>query len=317
MGYEIWNEPDSGFWEGGPNPGAYATLLKAAHRSLRRADRRARVVVGGLVASDYDFLAALYRHGAKGSFDAVAVHTDTACNTTDPKAYYREPSGRIGRYAFTGYRELHKLMRRHGDGRKPIWMTELGWSTSTRPCPVAAKAGGVSRATQARFLTRAYRCLERDRYVTQGMWFTLIDPDSAGADPSGQFGLVDGGLSAKPALAAFRRARRATGMRCGGALDGRRPSVHFVRPRSGTRYVRSLPVRVTADDDHGVKDINLFLDGHYVPLKTKVHGRRASIATMLWRAGKLGYGRHTLVAKARDEARNWGTTRLTIVHVAR
>ena len=58
-----------------------------------------------MVANDYDFLQALYDNGAKGSFDAVGIHTDTACLTTDPREYYREPSGRIGRYSFTGYRE--------------------------------------------------------------------------------------------------------------------------------------------------------------------------------------------------------------------
>jgi len=53
----------------------------------------------------------------------VAVHTDTACLTTDPREYYREPSGRIGRYSFTGYREVRATMLAHGDD-KPVWMTE-------------------------------------------------------------------------------------------------------------------------------------------------------------------------------------------------
>ena len=185
MGYEIWNEEDDpGWWSGGADPAAYAALLAAAHGAVRRADPRAKVVLGGLVANDYDFLAGAYAHGAKGSFDAVAVHTDTGCNTTDPAAYYREPSGRIGRYSFTGYRELRTLMRAHGDA-KPIWMSELGWSTFGGGCPVAAKAGGVAPAQQAAYLTRAYRCLARDRYVTQGMWFDLADIASHGATRPG------------------------------------------------------------------------------------------------------------------------------------
>jgi hypothetical protein len=314
-GYEIWNEPDGpDFWRGGPDPAAYAKLLAKAHRAVRAADPKAAVVVGGLIANDYGFLRALYRHGAKGDFDAVAVHTDTACNTGDPTSYYREPSGRIGRYAFTGYRELHKLMLAHGD-RKPIWMSELGWSTSSAPCPVAAKAGGVSPATQARFLTRAYDCLAADPYVTQGLWFDLHDYDSTLADPVGQFGLIDDAFSRKPAFAAFTRAGRAHRIACGGALDARRPTVAFSSPRDGTSYFDSVPVRVHADDNHGVKDINLYLDGRYIPLRTAIHGRRASIETVLRRAGALSFGPHRLVARARDEARNWTTVRETIVRV--
>ena len=83
------------------------------------------MLVGGLVGNDFEFVEALYDNGAKGSFDGVGVHTDTACLTTDPREYYREPSGRIGRYSFTGYREVRATMLAHGDD-KPIWMTELG-----------------------------------------------------------------------------------------------------------------------------------------------------------------------------------------------
>lgn len=314
-GYEIWNEPDGPqFWRGGPDPAAYAQLLAAAQRAVRAVDKHAAVVVGGLVANDYDFLAGLYRHGAKGRFDAVAVHTDTACNTTDPTAYYREPSGRIGRYAFTGYRELHKLMLAHGDA-KPIWMSELGWSTSTAPCPVAGKAGGVTPAQQARFLTRAYGCLAADRYVTQGLWFDLHDFDSTLADPAGQFGLIDDSFARKPAFAAFARSGGARRTACGGALDAKRPTVAFSTPGDGTPYYDSVPVRVHAGDDRGVKDINLYLDGRYIPLRTEIHGKRATIATVLRRAGALGFGPHRLVARARDEARNWSTVRETIVRV--
>jgi hypothetical protein len=129
-GYEVWNEPDDSiFWKDGPQPAAYAAMLKAAYKAVKDADPGAKVLVGGLVGNDYDFLGKLYANGAKGHFDAVAVHTDTACNTTDPDEYYREADGRIGRFSFTGYREVRQTMAAYGDV-KPIWMTELGWSTT-------------------------------------------------------------------------------------------------------------------------------------------------------------------------------------------
>ena len=136
------------------------------------------MLVGGLVGNDFDFVEAIYDHGAKGSFDGVGVHTDTACLTTDPREYYREPSGRIGRFSFTGYREVRATMLAHGDD-KPVWMTELGWASTTATCSRGGRAGtkeaGVSQAVQADFLAKAYGCLANDPWVEQAAWFNLHD----------------------------------------------------------------------------------------------------------------------------------------------
>ena len=175
--YEMWNEADdTTFWANGPQPAAYAALLKAAYPAFKAADPEATVLVGGLVGNDYEFVEELYANGAKGSFDGVAVHTDTACLTTDPREYYREPNGRIGRYSFTGYREVRATMLAHGDD-KPVWMTELGWSTLSATCERGGRAGtkvaGVSQAEQADYLTKAYGCLANDPYVKAAAWFNL------------------------------------------------------------------------------------------------------------------------------------------------
>ena len=120
--------------------------------------------MGGLVGNNYDFVEKLYSHGAQGSFDGVGVHTDTACLSTDPREYYREPNGRIGRYSFTGYREVRATMLAHGDD-KPVWMTELGWSTTNGTCARGGRAGtkeaGVSQAVQADFLIEGLRLPRR------------------------------------------------------------------------------------------------------------------------------------------------------------
>src|SRR5215210_6432515 len=153
VAYEVWNEQDdTTFWANGPQPAAYTALLKAAYPAFKAGDPNAKVLVGGLVGNDFAFVEALYANGAKGSFDGVGVHTDTACLTTDPREYYREPNGRVGRYSFTGYREVRATMLAHGDD-KPIWMTELGWSTTSGTCQRGGRAGtkaaGVSQAVQA------------------------------------------------------------------------------------------------------------------------------------------------------------------------
>ena len=178
-------------------------MLKAAYPAIKAADPAATVLVGGLVGNDFEFLEKLYDNGAKGSFDGVGVHTDTACLTTDPREYYREPSGRIGRYSFTGYREVRATMLAHGDD-KPVWMTELGWASTTAVCErggrAGTKAGGVTQAEQADFLAKAYGCLANDPWVEQAAWFNLHDLQTGSTNDSLNLGLVTDALRAQARL---------------------------------------------------------------------------------------------------------------------
>ena len=221
--WEIWNEADDApFWRGGPSPRAYTRLLRAAYRAIKRVQPRDTVLTTGLVGANYDFLAGIYRNGGRGYFDGVAVHTATACGTNHPGFFYREPDSQVGRFTFTGYRELRKLMVRRGDRRKGIWMTEFGWNTATarpRSCDIGAWKGmkpmGVTESTQARFLAEAFRCLAPDRYVKAAFWFSTQDISDRRVFGE-QLGLLRVNGSAKPAARAFRRASHAHGVRCGG-----------------------------------------------------------------------------------------------------
>ncbi len=213
-GFEIWNEQDAPAWWAGMPPvdgrrrdaRPYVRLLKPAYRALKRIHRRTPVVVGGLTGNDFRFVEALYRAGGKGFFDAVATHTDTACGIASPNSFYREADGRIGQFTFPSYREVHRVMRRHGDGRKRIWMTELGWSTTAMTCDSGRWAGqkpaGVSEARQAAFVTAAFAHLRRSKVVAKAMVFRLADRPGGAAHDSYGLLRVDGGE--KPAFAAFR-----------------------------------------------------------------------------------------------------------------
>jgi hypothetical protein len=317
--YEVWNEEDeNGFWLNGPQPAAYAALLKAAYPAIKNADPAATVLVGGLVANDYDFVEALYANGAKGAFDAVGVHTDTACLTTDPREYYREPSGRLGRYAFTGYREIRATMLAHGDD-KPIWMTELGWPTITTTCARGARAGtkaaGVTPAQQADFLTKAYGCLAGDPYVPYAAWFNLSDVQTGAADDGLNLGLMNDAFVRKPAFASFQRAAAAGPIACGGTVDAGAPQVTILAPTEGQKYLSSLPISVSATDPQGVTDIDVLVDGKEIPLKTSKAGNAASVKFEWGGAKNLAYGPHTVVALAHDEAKNEGRATAHVLHV--
>jgi hypothetical protein len=202
--WEIWNEPDAPIWFTG-NAAQYTALLKVAYPAVKSADPNATVVTGGLTGNNFHFLQQLYADGAKGSFDVVSDHTDTACNLNPPGRFTRDRDGRINQFSFLGYREVHKVMLANGDN-KPIWLTEMGWDTSRRLCDAGRyrgqKAGGISEASQASYLTRAYHCLALDPYVQVSFWFQL--QDYAAQDSSqNRYGLLRSNFTHKPAFKAF------------------------------------------------------------------------------------------------------------------
>jgi hypothetical protein len=208
--WEIWNEEDSTSWWSG-TPAQYVGLLHAAYAAVKSIDPSATVILGGLTGNDSPYLAALYAAGAGGSFDAVGVHTDTACNIASPYDYeYNRGTKTINQYFFLGFTSVHATMVANGDGAKPIYMTELGWSATSAECNVGHWAGqklaGVTDATQATYLAQAYHCLAQPQYsyVKAAMWFELVDNGTT-TGPLDNFGLFDAAMNPKPAFAAFQQ----------------------------------------------------------------------------------------------------------------
>jgi hypothetical protein len=208
--WEIWNEEDDPAWWNG-TPAQYVGLLKAAYPAIKSADPSATVIVGGLTGNDGTYLNQLYQGGAEGAFDAVGVHTDTACNIASPYDFEFNPGTHtINQYFFLGFVSIHAAMVAAGDAAKPIYMTELGWSATSAECQVGhwagQKAAGVTPQRQATYLEQAYHCLAQPQYsyVKVAMWFELFDAGST-SQPLDNFGLLDSGYVPKPAFAAFEQ----------------------------------------------------------------------------------------------------------------
>jgi hypothetical protein len=315
--YEIWNEQDeTQFWSSGPDPSRYVALVKAAYPAFKAGDPAAKVLLGPLTGNNYAFLEQLYANGVKGAFDGVAVHTDTACLDRGPDAFYKD-GGRIARFAFLGYREVRATMLANGDD-KPLWVTELGWSTTTRTCGRGAWAGqkpaGVSEADQARHLRLAFHCMAEDPYVEGALWFTHNDASGADEELS-RYGLRRFDGSHKPAWDAFRAIATSGDRLSGPCADLEGPSIAVKSPTPRLRFAEQLVIVATAIDPAGVARVTFRADGNEIRNFTGADVASGRPVRLEWMGSKkLSLGRHTITVEALDPA---GNTSRTTVEVER
>jgi hypothetical protein len=326
-GYEIWNEPDENqFWHPGPDPVKYTALLKAAYAGIKSGDPSATVVSGPTTGNNYQWLQSLYNNGAGGNFDVVAVHTDTACLDRGPDAFYRE-NNLLARYTFLGYRTVHDTMAANGDGGKPIWMSELGWS-STGGGPTSCSRGqwagqkpsGVSEADQASNLTKAYQCLANDSYVTKADWFTLRDTTGNGTDELNHYGLLHTDGSPKPSLSAFRAVTAANGGGAGTCGDFDAPAIRIVKPTPGQQFVDKLDLSAAASDGGvGIARITFTYDSQQTEIRNFTDNLvdNAPVGLAPWQgSGKLALGPHTITVTALDKNGNTSSQTVQVTKVA-
>jgi hypothetical protein len=194
--WQIWNEPDHlHYWSDQPYAAYYVKLARAARKAIKEADPGATVVMAGFADRSWQSIAAVYRAGGKGVFDVVAIH---------PYTYEVRDVLRIVRYG-------RRALRRGGDPDRPLWLTEVTWSSGKRP--------GIPRAPfettpqdQAARLAKALPLLIGERRklgVERIFWETWISTDSNHANPFDFSGLrvlhPDGTVTTKPAFAEFKR----------------------------------------------------------------------------------------------------------------
>lgn len=203
--WQIWNEPAGGdrvngaslFWND-PHPfqKLYVAMLRDARRSIRAADPHARIVLAGLFGRSWNSLEAIYRAGGGRLFDAVAIHP------------YANTPHNVMRILYL----VRRVMARHRDARKPLMVTETGWTSSRTVVAGAGDLIQTSPARQARNLTDEFALLAAARTrlrLTGVYWYTWLRQEP-GIDSFDYAGLrrIDarGRVWSKPALAAFRRA---------------------------------------------------------------------------------------------------------------
>jgi Glycosyl hydrolase catalytic core len=195
--WQLWNEPNfPRYWSTRPFARSYVRVLRASRRALRRADRGARLILAGLPNRSWRALRSIYRAGGRRAFDAVALH---------PYTGHPRDVVRIVRLA-------RREMRRGGDRRKPVWVTELSWPAAEGKTQ-GTTGFETSERGQARRLREALERLATARRrlrIERVYWYTWLSAEGGenSFNWSGLRRLRGGRVVSAPALKVFRRTAR-------------------------------------------------------------------------------------------------------------
>ena len=194
VSWQVWNEPDIGrYWQGKPWPRTYVELLRAAGPAIKAVDPAAQVVAAGLTNRSWEDLRRLYDAGARGLFDAAAVHP-----------FSRRPSNVMKIVRLT-----RGVMKKAGDGRLPLVLSEISWSSGKGKSTFnygweTSERGQASRIRQILPMLAAARRKLRLQAV---YWYTWLSPpigDDESFSYAGLRRMKRGKPVSKPALGAFR-----------------------------------------------------------------------------------------------------------------
>jgi hypothetical protein len=200
--WQIWNEPNlTRYWNVAPWAPSYVALLKRADLALKAADPGSKTVLAGLPNESWKAVTAIYKAGARGSFDVVTLHPYTGL----PKNVIRI------------VKIVRREMARRGDSKMPVWITELSWPAAQGKTP---QHGGfeTTEKGQSDRLEEGLPLLVDERTklrLGRVYWYTWLSTEGitdSAFDYSGLRRMRAGQLHSAPALAVFTRlARRLQG----------------------------------------------------------------------------------------------------------
>lgn len=198
--YEVWNEPDLGFWRGTTDE--YLALLRAASQELHRTDPLAKLLTGG-------FATVLEHAGRARNPDLQERVLAEAADAFDIHALHQHGSVDEFQRALAG--EVPRLRTRQSIAR-PLLFNETAISSI-----------GLGERAQAVILMQ--KIVLAQAYGAIGYtWYDLRDDGNDPGNPEHHFGLLNHDFQPKPAFATFREAVR--------QLHGLRPLGRLAQPAS-------------------------------------------------------------------------------------
>lgn len=194
---ELWNEPwGHFFFKPEPDPSRYAALARAGARAVRDASDGVSVLVPA------DLLQVRTDGAIEPWFSELLAADRSLPELVDGWTVHPYPSPRSAaplaqgdaRFGFGRVTETRRIAAA-ADVERPIWITELGWSTA------AASEDGVSERQQSDYLDAALgRALGEWRdFVPHTFVFSWNRSSGSAGDVEGNYGLRRADGSFKPA----------------------------------------------------------------------------------------------------------------------
>jgi hypothetical protein len=192
--WEIWNEENIVSQVNEADPAAYAKLIRISGAALHGTDPESKVIVGGLFGKPLQippniasgaFLERLYAAGnVRPFFDGVALHP-----------YVAEARGMA-----VLLNRLRAIMRKNGDAKVPLYVTELGWGSEEGP--TRWQRGPEGQANQ---LSESLELLSanRTRWKVNGVWWFTWTDEGGTCQFCGSAGLLTRHYEAKPSWYRF------------------------------------------------------------------------------------------------------------------
>jgi hypothetical protein len=200
--WEIWNEPDiDGTWLPKADPAAYAAILRAGYDAVKSADPSALVLNGGVMTFDSigvdAFMDKVVAIAGWDSFDVLSLHPWLIDHAPDAP-YLKNPRENYDVTLPGRFEMAKRWVERHGGG-KPIWVTEVGWSTCGNRCePQFAK----NEDEQATYMLRTF-VLAAASGIEHVNYFQLEDKFDGGQQPWGPAAILNNNLTPKLAYTAY------------------------------------------------------------------------------------------------------------------
>lgn len=204
--YQLWNEPNI-YPEWGNqavSPEDFTRLMCEGYRRAKAADPDVVILSGTMaptVALDYTwgglndlvFLERMYQAGAADCFDVLSVQG---------YGLWSGPTDQRLRPTVINYPHnllLRDVMVRHGDGAKPMWISEMAWNAV--PDGIPAGFGQVTPEQKGRYAVEGYERMLREWPWIEvgGYWFLKKPTDDRAGEAMYYFRLLDPNFTPQPA----------------------------------------------------------------------------------------------------------------------
>ncbi len=174
--WQIWNEENFKYFVVRPSPSDYGKLINVSYAAIKSVDPGAKLILGGMFAQPNeatfkvkppqayfasDFLDQLYETtpGIKRKFSGVALHPYTS--------RYQKLTPDI--------EEFRAVLALNHDAGKPLWITEVGWSSEPKSGGDAFAKGPAGQAQQLRGAFGLFRAKAAKWKLQHIYWFSVDD----------------------------------------------------------------------------------------------------------------------------------------------